>query len=185
MHPQLRPFTQQLFLDFCAIFSPEWPLNFFVIMIYQVIWPSPGTLVRGGQVVNGHGVTQAVCHSSACELLWLFSSFEMKPGDTWIFACIFCSDWHKLVPYVHWWGGTTLRGCYGPWLVGRLDCWNLYLLLARGCVSDIKHCRLLIPTPRVYHNREVGGWGRDPFSRHLMSPTPRRKWYLTTGRRFH
>ena len=29
---------------------------------------------------------------------------------------------------------------------------------------------------------EVGGWGRDPFSRNLMSPTPRRKWYLTTGR---
>jgi len=27
----------------------------------------------------------------------------------------------------------------------------------------------------------VGGWGRDPFSRNLMSPTPRRKWYLTTG----
>jgi len=33
--------------------------------------------------------------------------------------------------------------------------------------------------------REVGGWGRVPFSRNLMSPTPRRKWYLTTGRRFH
>jgi len=34
-------------------------------------------------------------------------------------------------------------------------------------------------------SREVGGWGRVPFSRNLMSPTPRRKWYLTTGRRFH
>ena len=33
--------------------------------------------------------------------------------------------------------------------------------------------------------REVGGWGRDPFSRNFMTPTPRRKWYLTTGRRFH
>jgi len=33
--------------------------------------------------------------------------------------------------------------------------------------------------------REVGGWGRVPLSRNLMSPTPRRKWYLTTGRRFH
>ena len=32
---------------------------------------------------------------------------------------------------------------------------------------------------------EVGGWGRVPFSRNLMSPTPRRKWYLTTGRRAH
>ena len=33
--------------------------------------------------------------------------------------------------------------------------------------------------------REVGGWGRVPFSRNFMSPTPRRKWYLTTGRRAH
>ena len=23
---------------------------------------------------------------------------------------------------------------------------------------------------------EVGGWGRVPFSKNLMSPTPRRKW---------
>jgi len=37
----------------------------------------------------------------------------------------------------------------------------------------------------VYTCREVGGWGRDPFSRNFMKPTPRRKWYLTTGRRFH
>jgi len=33
--------------------------------------------------------------------------------------------------------------------------------------------------------REVGGWGRVPFSRNFMSPTPRRKRYLTTGRRAH
>jgi len=32
---------------------------------------------------------------------------------------------------------------------------------------------------------EVGGWGWVPFSRNFMSPTPRRKWYLTTGRRAH
>jgi len=44
MHPQPRPFTFQLFLDFCAIFFPEWPLNFFVIAIHQVMWPSPGIL---------------------------------------------------------------------------------------------------------------------------------------------
>jgi len=34
-------------------------------------------------------------------------------------------------------------------------------------------------------SREVGGWGRVPFSRNLMKPTPCRKWYLTTGRMFH
>ena len=37
----------------------------------------------------------------------------------------------------------------------------------------------------VVYNGEVGGWGRVPFSRNFMSPTPRRKWYLTTGRRAH
>jgi len=37
----------------------------------------------------------------------------------------------------------------------------------------------------IYQEREVGGWGRDPFSRNFMKPTPRRKWYLTTRRRFH
>ena len=31
----------------------------------------------------------------------------------------------------------------------------------------------------------MGGWGREPFSRNFMKPTPRRKWYLTTGRSFH
>jgi len=36
--------TQQLFFDFRANFSPEWPLNFFVCTIHQVIWLSPGTL---------------------------------------------------------------------------------------------------------------------------------------------
>jgi len=39
--------------------------------------------------------------------------------------------------------------------------------------------------PKEVLSREVGGWGRVPFSRNLMKPTPRRKWYLTTGRRFH
>ena len=44
MHPQLRLFIRQIFLDIRAVFSPEWPLNFCVITIHQVIWPSPGTL---------------------------------------------------------------------------------------------------------------------------------------------
>jgi len=44
MHPQPRPFNLQLFLDFCSIVWLERPLNFFVIMIHQVIWPSPNTL---------------------------------------------------------------------------------------------------------------------------------------------
>ena len=42
-----------------------------------------------------------------------------------------------------------------------------------------------LSVPYTNSRREVGGWGRVPFSRNLMSPTPRRKWYLTTGRRAH
>ena len=48
MHPQPRPFTQQLFLDFCAIFFPEWPLIFlssrFTKYYGQVPVPSSGCL---------------------------------------------------------------------------------------------------------------------------------------------
>ena len=44
VHPQPRPFTLLLFLDFRAIFFPEWPLICWIITIHQVIWPSPGTL---------------------------------------------------------------------------------------------------------------------------------------------
>jgi len=46
-------------------------------------------------------------------------------------------------------------------------------------------CNLGDPMSLRHPVREVGGRGRVPFSRNLMSPTPRRKWYLTTGRRFH
>ena len=55
-----------------------------------------------------------------------------------------------------------------------------------SCIHTLYYCT---PDIRIYIcvqcHREVGGWGRDPFSRNLMSPTPRRKWYLTTGRRAH
>ena len=30
-----------------------------------------------------------------------------------------------------------------------------------------------------------GGLGSSTISKNLVSPTPRRKWYLTTGRRAH
>jgi len=43
--PTPPPFAKQLFLDFCEMFFPEWPLNIFFITIRQIIWPSPGTLV--------------------------------------------------------------------------------------------------------------------------------------------
>ena len=44
MQPQPCPFTVQLFLDFGSIFFPRMAPQFFWYLIYQVIWPSPGTL---------------------------------------------------------------------------------------------------------------------------------------------
>ena len=45
-----RPYAPTTPTNHCTpiyvqFFSPEWPLNFFVSTIHQVIWPSPGTLV--------------------------------------------------------------------------------------------------------------------------------------------
>jgi len=37
------------------------------------------------------------------------------------------------------------------------------------------YATLLLSVCLVHSQREVGGWGRDPFSRNFMKPTPRRK----------
>ena len=74
---------------------------------------------------------------------------------------------------------------------GVLVCLCLCLCLCLSHVYCYACCVLLCRSHVfvclcLYHIlREVGGWGRVPFSRNLMSPTPRRKWYLTTGRRAH
>jgi len=45
MHPQLRPFTRQLFLDFFAFFPPD----------SLIIWPSPGNLHVTSNDQHRHG----------------------------------------------------------------------------------------------------------------------------------
>jgi len=55
--------------------------------------------------------------------------------------------------------------------------------MREGCVTEMEK-RVGICDLREMKG-EVGGWGRDPFSRNFMKPTPRWKWYLTTKRRFH
>jgi len=57
MHPQLQPFNLQLFLEFCAIFFPEWPL------IFSGQHDSPSNLAeslpvpssRYGKIATGRG----------------------------------------------------------------------------------------------------------------------------------
>jgi len=82
---------------------------------------------------------------------------------------------------------------YVPWLT-HVCRDSLICVITHSCVSSLTHmchdshiCATTIHTAPLSSllNREVGGWGRDPFSRNFMKPTPRRKWYLATGRRFH
>ena len=51
------------------------------------------------------------------------------------------------------------------------------------CIEDLMWTEC--SSPFEVSTGEVGGWGRVPFSRNFIKPTPRRKWYLTTGHRFH
>ena len=75
------------------------------------------------------------------------------------------------------------------WMVRRHDVF-VFILVAGDSSNEMKKWMSHIICMNesytdVLYERVVGGWGRDPFSRNFMKPTPRRKWYLTTGRRFH
>ena len=61
-------------------------------------------------------------------------------------------------------------------------CANMYKYV-QVCTHVYKYVCAVFVTKCSY--REVGGWGRVPFPRNLMSPTTCRKWYLTTERRAH
>jgi len=47
-----------------------------------------------------------------------------------------------------------------------------------GAIKKVASSSAFIQNAKVAEKShgEVGGWGRDPFSKNLMSPTPRRKW---------
>ena len=54
---------------------------------------------------------------------------------------------------------------------------GLYRAFFLGCIELFPMSRLVSPrvSDLMTSHGEVGGWGRVPFSRNLMSPTPRRK----------
>ena len=60
----------------------------------------------------------------------------------------------------------------------------MYIYIYEATCDTVRF-KLVYACTKMEREGEVGGWGRVPFSRNLMSPTPRRKWYLTTGRRAH
>jgi len=98
MHLQSRPFTHELFLDFYA----NWSLKFFVSMIHQVIWPSPGTLAAQARGVPDMSSISSISWIMRCaEIFWLCkfllifrmhasvsSSSQCVPGTTCSFRTV-------------------------------------------------------------------------------------------------
>jgi len=78
--PQPRPFIVELFLDFCSVFSPELPINFLVIMIHQLIWPSAGPPVpsRDSLFETTRETVTDSCHIYTCKdkahKMWLWDT---------------------------------------------------------------------------------------------------------------
>ena len=82
----------------------------------------------------------------------------------YIFACTYISTWH-----------TVIR-IYNT-LVYMYVCTCTYICIWYNVVFISVHALTYIYLCMYLHiYREVGGWGRVPFSKKLMSPTPRRKW---------
>ena len=86
--------------------------------------------------------------------------------------------------YVHSGSVFPLQMCTEPVVVAKSFGHNHQNFCRYRCVPRYRIVGVWLTKLAVLCG-EVGGWGRDPFSRNLMSPTPRRKWYLTTARRAH
>ena len=126
-------------------------------------------------------VTWNTHHICVCDHITYAYTYVMR------ISCIHVGMW---CVHVHMWCVFHVYMCicdaymkYASQYVMRT--WNTHHI----CVCDhphvyMKYASHMCALPHAHHG-EVRGWGRDPFSRNLMSPTPRRKWYLTTGRRFH
>jgi len=121
-------------------------------------------------------------------VLWRLLTWAEHPDpdvcvrDVYMWEHVFCDCWH----------GLSMQSL-------MCVCSRVYMRTPSLVLTWVEHSD---PDVRVWHiyirhiymmcmydvyvwRGEVGGWGRVPFPRNLMSPTPRRKWYLTTGRRAH
>jgi len=120
-------------------------------------------------------VTDILCSECPMRILRVF---QKEYVSHMFFKSNMCHIWMSYENIVRFSKGTCVTyvwvACFDTYT------WDSYWGVKRF-LRDVCHACLVGGTA----NREVGGWGRDPFSRNFMKPTPRRKWYLTTGRRFH
>ena len=105
----------------------------------------------------------------------------VKLKDTGAVDVTACCIWNVISPIQKFsrWSSSLRLFFYVPL---KRDQWDGEWRMRLKDTANAMGCTYIFNTADF---REVGGWGRDPFSRNLMSPTPRRKWYLTTGRRAH
>ena len=101
-------------------------------------------------------------------------------------------------PFCFVWGVSTDHVCH---IFTRANtCCSAYLsIFFDFCPDDVCHIFTRTNTRETNQHGETvfgivdstsicwrgGGLGSSTISKNLMSPTPRRKWYLTTGRRAH
>jgi len=84
---------------------------------------------------------------------------------------------------------------YAYWIHPHYTYYSLYVcvlhILYISYVSDymqyvsVSHYTRHVSVTHTHIVRRGGGLGSRPIFKNLMSPTPRRKWYLTTGCRAH
>ena len=77
-----------------------------------------------------------------------------------------------------------------PQICTTLDHTLLHLLVSPSNPKNTQFCRvyqtvLQVDNSLLGYCGRGGGLGSGTIFKNLMSPTPRRKWYLTTGRRAH
>jgi len=131
---------------------------------------------------------QNVLYACACEIYMYHIWMYLCIWCMWMYLCLSCVYVFMYIMYVCTYSATKYAGCttfrcnrrHGTFCMCVCAC-------VCACVRErewVCVCMKCLTSLKDTH-REVGGWGRVPFSRNLMSPTPRRKWYLTTGRRAH
>ena len=144
------------------------------------MWEVSVYMSRGEPMWEASAYVNRSEHMNTCEHMWEVSVYVNRGEPMWTASAYVNRGLSKFEHFgeasvymntcEHTWEGLVyVNTCEHMWeasAYGKRSLWPCVNMCERSC-------------------GEVGAWGRVPFSRNLMKPTPRRKWYLTTGRRFH
>ena len=161
-------------------------------------------------VVNSAMTQVNMCHQLKCEWtqtaadLTLIARADLTLGSLRGEKCPWLSDVCDINECIHSNTGTSTLDAglviwqKGPWLSDTCDVdlcihsnsgiSNFDAYKALGGLITWRNMPWLSDTcdmDECIHSNTGGGLGSSTIFKNLMSPTPRRKWYLTTGRRAH